>query len=94
MSTEPTSRAEKLVLTLMLLQLAMPVVVNLLQPGFDKKNSVGLDFDFWIAMAVLSGALWLAGLVFSLQLEARKGRYLLGHLITLGSGLLFFVLIT
>ena len=93
MSTEPTPRPEKLVLALMFLQLAIPVAVNLLHPGFDKRNSLGLDYDFWMAMAVITGALWLTGLFFSLQLEARRMRYVLGHLFTLSSGLLFFVLI-
>lgn len=86
-------RPEKLVVALLAIQVILPLSVMLLHPGFDKKNALGLDFDFVIAMAVAAGFTWLAGLVFALQLEARKSRYLLGHLVTLGFGVLYFALV-
>jgi hypothetical protein len=93
MSPKPIPRSEKLVLVLMFLQVAIPLAVNLLRPGFDKKNSLGLDYDFWIAMAVLSGVLWFVGLAFAFQLEGRRIRYVLGHIVTLFFGTLYLVLI-
>ncbi|HEY8994129.1 MAG TPA: hypothetical protein VIM71_05680 [Lacunisphaera sp.] len=86
-------RPEKLVVGLMAIQVILSLSVMLLHPGFDKKNDLGLDFDFVIAMVVVAGFTWIAGLVFALQLEARKGRYLIGHLVTLVFGVLFFALV-
>ena len=84
---------EKLVLALLAIQVALPLLVMLLRPDFDKKNSLGLDFDFYIAMAAVAGFAWLAGLVFALQLETRKGLYIFGHLVSLIFGVLYFVLV-
>jgi hypothetical protein len=92
MSTRTIPRPEKLVVALLIIQVALPLSVMLLHPGFDKKSSTGLDFDFLIAMAAVAGFAWLAGVVFSLQLEARKSLYVFGHLATLGFGALYFLL--
>jgi hypothetical protein len=85
-------RPEKLVVALLVIQVALPLSVMLLHPGFDKKNPAGLDFDFVLCVAAVAGCAWLAGVAFSLQLEARKGLYLVGHLATLGLGVLYFLL--
>lgn len=86
-------RPEKLVITLLAIQVALPMSVMFLHPGFDKKNSLGLDFDFVLLMLGLSGFAWLAGLVSTLQLEERKSRYILWHVVSLLFGILYFALI-
>jgi hypothetical protein len=83
MSAPSLSRPERLVLVLLTIQVAIPFAVLFLRPGFDKKNSAGLDFNFVLLMIAVAGFSWLAGLVFSLHLEARKGAYVAGHVASL-----------
>jgi hypothetical protein len=72
---------EKLLIAAILGEIIAPLSVILLRPGFDKANSLGLDFDFVVWMGWFFGVLWAVGCGFSWAHRKARKRYLIIHLI-------------
>lgn len=72
---------EKLLIAAILGEIIAPLSVILFQPGFDKANSLGLDFDFVVWMGWVFGVLWVVGCGFSWAYRKAGKRYLIIHLI-------------
>jgi hypothetical protein len=70
------SKREKIAIGLLVLQLAMPVSIFLLHPGFDKPNALGLDFGFVIFVGFAYLVTWLTTFILACILPARRGWYI------------------
>ena len=86
------TKREKVAVGLLVLQLVLPVCVVVLQPGFDKPNSLGLDFDFVIFVGLAYLAAWLASVILSFTIPSRRGWFVLACILSPVIGIGFLAL--
>ncbi len=72
---------EKALIAITIAEIAAPLSVVLLQPGFDKKNSLGLDFDFVVQMGWCFAILWIVGMCLATVYRKEKKRYFVTYLV-------------
>jgi hypothetical protein len=76
------AKAQSVAAGLLLAQLVPPVLVWTLRPGFDKANSLGLDWTFVEYMLGFYFAFWISGVVVSFRTGKRLPLYLLLHMVS------------
>ena len=86
------TKREKVAIGLLALQLVLPVSIVVLQPGFDKPNALGLDFDFVVFVGLSYLVAWLASLILSFTIPVRRGWYILACILSPVIGIGFLAL--
>jgi len=71
---------EKSLIVVIIAEIVVPLSVAVLRPGFDKKNSLGLDFDFVVQMGWCFSVFWLVGFSLAAIYRKEKKRYLFTQL--------------
>ena len=74
---EMTPLSQRALVAAVAVELAAPLSVFVLQPGFDKPNSLGLDWDYVVVMFWVFAASWIVGGVLAWFCRKQRVRYLI-----------------